>query len=331
MLRNALTILVVTIVSAGSAVAAKTIAGDYAVTVQGADILMDRQPANRPITVRTILKVIQHGDRITMTFGAIGDTSAATIFKGRVGNGRFAAVWWYRESAHETKVVWGTIRGRQLHGRMIYPRVAGGSAQAPGWLEISFEAKRKSDPKPMGRVNPGTGPMVHGPGEPLNVQADCLDFDPRQLKLKAESGRYLLTDGRSRMKVFTHHQEARSALKTIRHYGLDQHCFVGRPDPSLEYWLADGRAPTGSLAGEDCISFDPRHLELKREGPQWLLTDGHSRMRMFPNRREAEQALHVIRQYGFNKTCYVGRPRPVHDLFPELMGCIVPRGRPPVA
>ncbi len=292
------------------AVDAKTIAGDYAVKLKGADIFMDRRPVNQPIDDRTTLKVIQQGDRITMEFGAIGAASPATIFKGRTGNGRFAAVWWYKASAHETKVVWGTIGQNRLDGRMIYPRVADGATSGPGWLEVSFEAKRTKPSRPPGRIDPGRGPLVQAPGERLDIQEDCLPFEPRQLQVKAEAGRYLLTDGRSRMKVFPNQAEARSALKTIQHYGMDRHCFVGRPDPSMEYWLADGQAPSGSLAHEDCIAFDPGRLELKREGSRWLLTDGRSRMRLFSDRQEAERALRLIRHYGFTRTCYIGRPDP---------------------
>jgi hypothetical protein len=62
------------------------------------------------------------------------------------------------------------------------------------------------------------------------------------------------------------------------------------------------------MAGEDVIGFNPANLVLKPEGSQWLMTDGYSRMFMFPNKIEADLALGMIRKYGFTYTGYVGRP-----------------------
>lgn len=293
----------------------QSIAGKYRVQVKGVNIFLDRPQGRRPINDQTTLKVEQQGDRITMEFGAFGGASPATIFKGKVGNGRFSAVWWYQGSAHETKVLWGSVRKQKLRGRMIYPRVAHRQGLVPGWVEVDFEATRQLKVKPLGKIDMDKGPMVHAPGEPVSAKEDCLGFDPRRLEIRAETGRYLMTDGRSRMKIFPNRQEASQALRTIRRYGMDQHCFVGRPDPSMEYWPVQGRAPAGSMQREDCIAFDPRRLRLKKDGSQWLLTDGRSRMRIFPNRREAEQALSIIRRYQFNQTCYIGRPDPSMTYF----------------
>ena len=292
---------------------AQNISGLYNVTVKGSNIFTDRSPSRKQINDQTTLKVEQQGDRVTMEFGGFGGASAATIFKGKTGNGHFAAVWWYQGNANETKVLWGSVRQHKLHGTMIYPRVADRQGLVPGWVEITFVATRKATVKPLKPMD--RGPVVHAPGESTALKEDCLGFDPGRLQLKAESGQYLMTDGRSRMKMFPNREEARLALKTIRHFGMDQHCFIGRPDPSMEYWTSGGRAPAGKAPQQDCIGFDPGRLRLKREGSKWLMTDGRSRMRMFPNRGEAEQALAVIKKYGFNQTCYVGRPDPSMTYF----------------
>lgn len=145
---------------------------------------------------------------------------------------------------------------------------------------------------------------------PPSLREDCLSLKPNNLKIKSDGGRWLLTDGRSRIKMFDNRSEADLALKTIRHYGINKQCFVGRPNPSMEYWLVGNNAPSGRLSKEDCLSFDPVRLQIRQDGRQWLMTDGRSRMRMFPNREEAEQAVAIIRNYGFNQTCYIGRPGP---------------------
>jgi hypothetical protein len=285
---------------------ARTIEGNYSVKVIGNSIPLDGPRTSRTISDQTTLKVSREGDNITMMFGGFGGVSAATIFKGKTGNGHFTAVWCHQDCDQEMKVVWGSIRGNQLHGKMISPRVGHRRGMVPGWVEISFEAKKvmafQSTDKPV--FKPVRTPEHRPPHE------DCLEFNPRKIKIEKETNGYLLTDGRSRMKVFSNRREARQALTVIRHYGMNQHCFIGRPNPSMEYWLADDQSPHGYLPDEDCIAFDPDKIELVREGHQWLMTDGRSRMKMFPNREEAEKALSAIRFYRFDRTCYIGRPNP---------------------
>ena len=147
------------------------------------------------------------------------------------------------------------------------------------------------------------------------MREDCLSFDPNRLVVREDNNRWLLTDGRSRMKLFDNRSEAIRALNVIKLYDMNKHCFVGRPDPSMEYWLVDNQAPNGFMPDEDCIAFNPSNLRIQQEGSQWLMTDGRSRMRMFPNRQEAEQALAIILKYGFNRTCYIGRPGPSMTYF----------------
>jgi hypothetical protein len=75
--------------------------------------------------------------------------------------------------------------------------------------------------------------------------------------------------------------------------------------------LRAGAAPAGALAGEDCIAFDPGSLDL-RPAPTggYLMVSGTSSMFAFPNMLEAGNALHLIRKYGFTRSCFVGRPGP---------------------
>jgi hypothetical protein len=37
-------------------------------------------------------------------------------------------------------------------------------------------------------------------------------------------------------------EEARQALQVVRNYELSRACYVGRPDPSMTYWLSSGRS-----------------------------------------------------------------------------------------
>ena len=65
--------------------------------------------------------------------------------------------------------------------------------------------------------------------------------------------------------------------------------------------LKGNASPSGSMAGEDCIGFNPATLVIKKEGTTYLLTDGSSRMFVFPNKTEADQALAMIKKIWFYK------------------------------
>lgn len=144
----------------------------------------------------------------------------------------------------------------------------------------------------------------------VDVSEVCLPFDPQALRLERDGERFLMTDGRSRMKLFRDAREARRALSLIRRYETDAHCFIERPDPRLEYFLVDAEAPSGAADGEDCIAFDPDALEVRQVGGRTVLAEGDHYVLSFPNAGEARQALGVIREHRFRFVCFVGRPDP---------------------
>ncbi|MDA9008872.1 hypothetical protein N9K16_02810 [Alphaproteobacteria bacterium] len=66
---------------------------------------------------------------------------------------------------------------------------------------------------------------------------DCIGFNKNNLSIRHDSGgRWLLTDGGSRMETFPNKKEAKMGLAVIKKYGFTKQCFVGRPDPSFSYW-----------------------------------------------------------------------------------------------
>lgn len=137
---------------------------------------------------------------------------------------------------------------------------------------------------------------------------DCIPINYNNVTVKHSGSLWLVVDGNSSLYSAPNSTEANKIVNIIKYYKLTKSCFVGRPGASFEYMLAGSASPTGAMPGEDCIGFNPATLTIKQEGSQYLLTDGSSRMFMFPNKIEADQALAMIRKYGFTKTCYVGRP-----------------------
>ena len=142
------------------------------------------------------------------------------------------------------------------------------------------------------------------------IKEDCVSFNPRTAEVKQINGSWKIVDGSHWLFDFGNKSdEAKQALAIIKHYRMNQSCFVGRPDPSFQYMLVSGRAPQGSYPGEDCVSFNPRTAEVKQINGRWKIVDGSHWIFDFGNKRdEAELALLIIKKYGFTKSCFVGRP-----------------------
>ncbi|MDM8517238.1 hypothetical protein QUF76_13635 [Desulfobacterales bacterium HSG16] len=145
-----------------------------------------------------------------------------------------------------------------------------------------------------------------------SVKEDCIGFNPRTAKVAKKSGHWKIVDGSHWMFDFRNNKaEAVKALKIIKHYGMTKSCFVGRPKASFQYMLANNKGPSGTFPGEDCISFNPNTIAVKKVRGRWKIVDGNHYMFDFDNKKaEAKQAFAIIKKYGFNKSCFVGRPDP---------------------
>ena len=143
------------------------------------------------------------------------------------------------------------------------------------------------------------------------VKEDCISFDANRIELKRIKGRWKIVDGSHWLFDFNDKRdEARQAYRILRRYQANQSCFVARPDPLLNYVLANGGAPKGGIPGEDCIAFDPQGLNVKQASGRWKLVEGDSHW-LFDfgtSKAEADQAHAIIRKHGFSHSCYVGRP-----------------------
>ncbi len=144
----------------------------------------------------------------------------------------------------------------------------------------------------------------------LYEEEDCVSFDYRRVRVQSIGGSWKIVEGNHLLMDFgANRGEAVEALRIIRHYRMDSMCFVGRPDPSMQYFLVDGEAPRGPYAGEDAIPFNPERLQVRNVGGRWKVAEGdHLLLDFDQNVGEARAALRIIRNYGFNRICFVGRP-----------------------
>lgn len=166
-------------------------------------------------------------------------------------------------------------------------------------------------PAPRPEVTPRPAPRP-APPVSLSISEDCVGFNPRTAKVAKISGRWKIVDGSHWMFDFGNNRsEAVKALKVIKHYGMTKSCFVGRPGPSFKYMRVKNRAPSRSFPGEDCISFNPNTIQVKRINGRWKIVDGSHWMFDFGNKgAEAKKAFAIIKKYRFTRSCFVGRPDP---------------------
>jgi len=160
--------------------------------------------------------------------------------------------------------------------------------------------------QPGAVVKPG---MV---AQPSVGKEDCISFNPATTAVQQIQGSWKIVDGSHWMFDFGNNEsEAKKALAIIQKYRMNQSCFVGRPNPSFQYMLVSGNAPVGALGGEDCVSFNPATTTVQQIQGSWKIVDGSHWMFDFgANNAEADQALAIIKKYGFTHSCYVGRPGP---------------------
>ena len=162
---------------------------------------------------------------------------------------------------------------------------------------------------------PAPGPHAPGPPpgpRPHRLGEDCVSFNPHRLHVQKRGHAFSLVDGPHQVAYFGRKAgEADRALEIIKYYRMNRLCFVDRPGPAFKYLLASGQAPSGRLAGQDCVSFDPGRLKVKSINGSYKIVDrGHYLFDFGGNKRAALKALEIIRRHGFRRSCFVGRPGP---------------------
>jgi Lysyl oxidase len=166
--------------------------------------------------------------------------------------------------------------------------------------------------------------------DPPFIPEDRIPFNRANVAAVQVGGRWKVAEGNHWMlDTGTSQAEAQRAVEIINHYKLASMCFVGRPRCGdvrpMMYWLTDsGRAPSGQLAGEDCLGFDRDNLAVVEIGGRWKIVEGtHWILDFGPGEGNARAALHFIRKHRFDQICFVGRPDPSMTYFKT-------RGRRPI-
>ena len=198
-------------------------------------------------------------------------------------------------------------------------------------LQSTTNAKRVVGEDCFGDNTEWTGLRITGNNvseiAPPWIPEDRIGFNRANLTVAQFGGRWKVVEGGHWLiDTGSIKAEADRILEIIKHYKLASMCFVGRPAcgdvTPMMYWLTDtGVAPGGSLAGEDCIGFDPAQLAVIEVGGRWKVAEGaHWLLDFGPGHGNAVAALHFIRKHRFNEMCFVGRPGPAMTYFKRRRG-----------
>ncbi len=161
----------------------------------------------------------------------------------------------------------------------------------------------RDQPPPAKPISPDQAPTAAPPAVPQR-------FDNASLALRREHGQWQLWAGSLLLKDFGQSQgEAYEALQLLRDLRVNMRGSIGGV---FEYWLTDGQAPATIARKRQVIPFDPRTLRAESLAGNWVLRDDRVILYNFgPSQAEAQQALAVCRQYGFNQLGVVGSPMPL--------------------
>jgi len=93
----------------------------------------------------------------------------------------------------------------------------------------------------VGRPNAAMAYWKRGSGVPSGSMPgqDCVTNNPDATQAVRIGGRWKVVDGSHWMlDTGSNEADARRAVDIIRYYRLNRQCFVGRPNASMTYWLA---------------------------------------------------------------------------------------------
>ena len=140
-----------------------------------------------------------------------------------------------------------------------------------------------------------------------------VPFEPQQLVLKRVNNRCQLWAGLRLLKDFgPNEHDARDALRVVRDLHFTQYGTIAGATPVFEFWLAEGDSVKGGIANKTVIPFNAGALKVENVAGAWVIRDNSLLLYNFGAQQEAaEQALAVMKKFGFNQLGLVGIPNPV--------------------
>lgn len=146
----------------------------------------------------------------------------------------------------------------------------------------------------------------------LKQPAPTTKFDPHAVEVRREGPRWQLWAGKTMLKDFGPYRDrAYEARRYIAELNLTERGAIGTPEPVMEYWLTNGEAPPLPAFSRNVIPFEPEALTVRSEnGAYYLGNQRHLLFNFGPHSQDAQQALAVVKKYGFNEISLIGSPNP---------------------
>jgi len=145
------------------------------------------------------------------------------------------------------------------------------------------------------------------------ITRDEIPYNPRTLRIVNEGANgWLLTDGRSRMKMFDNKEDARNGLRVARRH--TRQGFVGRDNPRtarrsdyiMEYWTGSSGLPYEPLTKTDAIPYSPTNVVVEDLDAQgWRVKDGNHWMLKAHDMNDALAILGIVERH--TRMCFIGR------------------------
>jgi hypothetical protein len=154
--------------------------------------------------------------------------------------------------------------------------------------------------------------VAQTPSADIPQPENLKQFDPQEAMVTWSDRHWQVTAGTTVLKDFGPHEaEARQALRLIQELRLTHYGTIGRPQPVIEYWLTSGRPPQGFVPGLRVLPLQQDSLRVEAIQTQWCLRDAQRVLFNFGQHADdAQQALAVIRKYGFTHVGAIGQAAP---------------------
>jgi len=143
----------------------------------------------------------------------------------------------------------------------------------------------------------------------LSFEENLVRFNPQDVQVVLRSPRWLLVVNNATLKDFgPNERDARDAQRVIRDYNLDAMGSIDGAQPPFEYWLSQGRPPTGGFRGM-AIPFRREKVRAEKVSGVWCVRDEQKLLWNFgPDDLAAKRAAEVVREYAFDLMGLVGNP-----------------------
>ena len=169
-----------------------------------------------------------------------------------------------------------------------------------------------ADPAPKGAAVPPLQLEV-----PLPYAEEKLPLDAGTVTLKRVNNSWQVWAGPRLLKDLGDQEEsAKDVVRALRELRPTEWVGIGGPRPIVEYGLINNRPPTTAGFPRAVVPIDLKTVRVEPVKGVFVLRDDENILFNFGLKKaDADQALGVVRKYGFNRVGMVGLPAPVMTYF----------------